>query len=1204
MSLRTPVSTESKLLSQRNTSLWFVPVVAGIFLIAVSRYSFIAFHTLAELFTIVIAFVLFTLAWNTDQYRKNAFLIVLACGYFWIGALDLAHALMYKGMSVLGVGSGNLSSQFWIGTRYVEAGVLVFAPLAARMNINKFYTFWTFGVISAALFYTILSGLFPTTFIEGVGLTEFKVMSEYVIIAILLLSLVVMYWRRFDLGRSEADLIAVGIVLTILAEIMFTLYVDAYGALNFAGHLFKIASFWMIFQAVVVTSLASPFEALANSRDYNRQLFVSSPIGLALAKMDGSLIDVNPAYADIIGRSVEETLSLTYWDITPEKYAIKEQDKLDHLHGTGRYGPYIKEYIHSDGHLVPVQLSGIVIQHHGEPCIWSTVEDISARVAAEASSQEVLQRLKKLTEHLPGFIYQFRMRPDGSSHFPYASKGIQNVYGVTPQDVADDASPVFAVLHPDDLVRVSESIRESAETLQSWSDEYRVTLPNGAEKWIEGHASPSREDHGSVIWHGYIQDVSAKVAARHEILRQRDQLRSYLDLAGTLVVALDRDGNIILINKYACMLLGYDSDAIIGRNWFELAVPPAIRDEVRHVANSIFNSHSDEFRHFENEVLTHSGERRLISWNNTFLKDADGAVKTLLSSGVDITVERRAQMELEQSNRALRTISRCNETLVHAKNEQQLLNDICRIIVEEGGHQAAWTAFLRFDGGKHLVPTASYGPQKNIVDAVLADMDELNLSSTKKPLHFSKDDADSQLPNCRKICERNNISSIHVLPLKDDGETFGALFIACDASKEPDSNELRLLDELASDLSYGLQALRMERERIFAMDKLAESEERSLAIVESAHDAIIAISDSGRITQFNPAAQDMFGYTLREVLGAEVEIIVPEHLRAQHSTSVRHFAKTRKGRIFGKNLSLTGLRSNGREFPIELTLSPMPGNTTDLCTAIIRDVSDREEAERQRRQAQNMESLGNLAGGMAHDINNMLLPILNLTAMVRRSLGAESSEDKKLGMVLQAAERVKGLVQRVLEFSRQDEPDFKDQDIHTIMEKALPLIRTTTPSSIEITTKISAFEGKIHADEKQINAALINLISNAADAIGGSNGHITIELKKAKPNQSLMIRNPNLRSIPYAKISVIDDGCGMSPEVMERIFDPFFTTKDPGKGTGLGMSMIHGIVAKHGGGVDVRSSEGEGARVDLYFPLKLSPIKPKSKQKHGGGNNI
>ena len=1202
MSLRGPFLAESKLLSLRSPSLWFVPAVAGLFLVAVSQYSYLAFHTLAEFFSIIVSFVLFALTWSTDRYRKNAFLIVLACGYFWIGGLDIAHTLFYKGMSAVGVGSGNLASQFWIGTRYVEAALLVFAPLAARMNINKFYAFGVFGVISTALFYAVMSGIFPTTFVEGVGLTDFKVVSEYIIIAVLVLSLIVLYQRRFDLGRSEADLIAAGIVLTIFAEIMFTLYVDTYGAFNFAGHLFKMASYWMIYQAVVVTSLTSPYEELAKSRDYNRNLFVSSSIGLVLMKMDGTLIDANPAYADIIGRSVEDTLSLTYWNITPEKYAIDEQAQLDSLQNTGRYGPYIKEYIHSDGHLVPVQLSGILIQHHGEVCIWSTVEDISARVEAEASAHEFMQRLQKLSKHLPGFIYQFRMRPDGSYHFPYASKGIRNVFGVTPQDVVDDASPLFAVLHPDDFLRVSETIRESAETLQSWSSEYRVILPNGPEKWVEGHSSPSKEDDGSIIWHGYIQDISARVAAGNQITHQRDQLRSYLNLAGTLVVALDRDGNVVLINKFASDLLGYDADALIGCNWFELAIPPVIRDELRNVADKIFNGHIDQHRHIENEVLTHSGERRLISWSNACLYDASGVESTILSSGIDITVERQAQVELEQSNRALRTVSHCNEALVRATNEDQLLNDICRSIVEEGGYQMAWTGFIRYNGGKHMVPTAIYGPNKDVVDAVIADINELDETAAMKSVHYSIEDGPANQPNCHTICEQNNISSIYVLPLKDAGETFGALFIARGASKVVTEAELCLLDELAKDLAYGIQALRMERERIYAMDKLAESEERSLAIVESAHDAIIAINEIGHITQFNPAAQTMFGYTLHEALGADVEIIIPERFRSQHSTSVRQFAKTHKGHIFGKNLSLTGLRSNGLEFPIELTLSPMPRNTTDLCTAIIRDVSDREEAERQRRQAQNMESLGNLAGGMAHDINNMLLPILNLTAMVKRTLGAKSSEDLKLGMVLQAAKRVQELVQRVLEFSRQDDPDFRDQDMHIILEKALPLIHLTTPSSIEVKTSIGHFKDTVYADEKQINAALINLVSNAVDAIGGSNGHIAINLKEAKPSQSLMIRNPALRSIPYAKISVIDDGCGMPSEVLERIFDPFFTTKEPGKGTGLGMSMIHGIVAKHGGGVDVRSSEGEGARIDLYFPLKMSPIKPRSISKRGGSN--
>lgn len=1197
MKQKTEFWSNSLRIIESRASLWAVPVVLSLLLLIVSRYNFLAFHTLAELFSIIISFVLFAVAWSTDKYRKNAFLIILACGYFWIGALDLAHTLLYKGMNVVTEGSGNLSSQFWIGTRYIEAAILALAPLAAVRAVNRYYIFVAIGLIATGLFFSISIGAFPTTFSEATGLTSFKIYSEFVIIAILIVALVTLHQKRRDLSRIETKLITAGIILTILGELMFTMYVDVYGAFNLVGHVFKIASFWMIFQAVVVTNLLRPFEALAESRDYNRQLFETSSIGLALAQMDGTLIDVNPAYAKIIGRSVEDTLGLTYWHITPEKYAAKERVQLESLKTTGRYGPYIKEYIHRDGHLVPVQLSGSIIQHNGGSYIWSTVEDISSRIEAETIQAKQGERLEKLTAHLPGFIYQFRLRPDGSSHFPYASDGIRHIYGCAPEDVVDDAGPVFKALHPEDLIRVSRSIQESAETLQPWSDEYRVILPDGDELWIEGHASPIKEDDGSITWHGYIQDVSERVATRDEIMRQRDRLRTYLDMAGTLVLALNRDGTIILINAYACKLLGYEQQDLIGKNWFDLALPLDIREEVRRGAKELFAGRSDQFATHENEILTSAGERRLISWNNTCVRNDTGEIDTLLTSGIDITIERRSQLELELSNRALRTISHCNEALVHATNEEQLLNNICRVIVEEGGYQMAWTAFIRHNNGAHLIPTSAYGPNKDVVDAVLADIKKLDLLTTSKPLHFSPDAGAHHLPNCAQICEPNDIAALYMLPLKDAGAPFGALFITRDSSKIVDDMEWALLEELAGDLSYGIQALRMERERAYVMEKLAESEERSLAIVESAHDAIIAIDRHGMITQFNPAAQAMFGYTRQEALGSSVNIIIPERYRHQHDKSVRQYAKTGKSHIIGKNLTLEGLRSNGHEFPIELTLSQMPANTSDLCTAIIRDASDREEAERQRRQAQNMESLGNLAGGMAHDINNMLLPILNLTAMVKRTLKADSKEDEKLSMVLQAAERVKDLVERVLEFSRQDEPDFKDQNIREIVEEALPLIQTTTATSIKITPKIADVKGAVFADKKQISAALINLVSNAADAIGGANGHIAIELSEAKPSQNMLTRHPDLRAIPYAKISVADDGCGMSKEILERIFNPFFTTKEPGKGTGLGMSMVHGIVTKHGGVVDVHSTEGEGSQIDLYLPLKAPPFKYKSTTK-------
>ncbi|HEY9081488.1 PAS domain S-box protein [Magnetovibrio sp.] len=761
------------------------------------------------------------------------------------------------------------------------------------------------------------------------------------------------------------------------------------------------------------------------------------------------------------------------------------------------------------------------------------------------------------------------------------------------------------ITHPDDLpLNLSYLDQLRNGDIATYRMDKRYIRKNGAETWVHVTGTLVRGGYDDPDYFiGVIEDINERIADRNEIARQRDRVRTYLDLAGTMVVALNTDGNIILINKYACHLLGYEEEQLMGKNWFDIAIAPDDRAEIRGVADKILHGDLDEVGYFENEIITHSGERRLVAWNNTYLHEPDGSILTMLSSGIDITNQRQSLLNMERSNRALHTISHCNEVLVHATSEDQLLQNICRVIVEEGGYQTAWTAFVRFDDGKHLVPRAAYGLHKDVIEEVIEDVDALDLSATSSPMHFSSTQGNPHLPNWHKLRARLGISSMYLWPLKDAGVTFGFLFLTHKEARDLHETERNLLDELANDLAYGLISLRMKRERIYTMEKLAESEERSLAIVETAHDAIIAINDSGHITQFNPAAQNMFGYTFNEALGADVSIIIPERFKAQHVQSIQNYAKTRKGHIFGKTLNLYGRRSNGQEFPIELTLSPMPKSTTDLCTAIIRDASDREEAERQRRQAQNMESLGNLAGGMAHDINNMLLPILNLTAMVKRTLTVDSSEEKKLGMVLQAAERVSGLVQRVLEFSRQDDPEYKDHDIHDIVNNALPLIKSTTPSSIELNISMSKFNGRIHADEKQINAALINLVSNASDAIGGHNGHISIELKRSKPDMGLLIRNTQLRAVPYAKLSVIDDGCGMAPEILNRAFDPFFTTKEPGKGTGLGMSMIHGIVTKHGGAIDVHSTEGKGTRVDLYLPLKQGPITKKAKSKSTSGQS-
>lgn len=253
-----------------------------------------------------------------------------------------------------------------------------------------------------------------------------------------------------------------------------------------------------------------------------------------------------------------------------------------------------------------------------------------------------------------------------------------------------------------------------------------------------------------------------------------------------------------------------------------------------------------------------------------------------------------------------------------------------------------------------------------------------------------------------------------------------------------------------------------------------------------------------------------------------------------------------------------------------------------------RDVTERREIERQLRHSQKVESLGNLAGGIAHDLNNMLFPILTLTGMTIKRLPEESPERERLGKVVQAAERAKSLVARILTFSRQEEVVQETICLGEAIRQIMPLIQSTLPATIDLKFHLGAKDCIVLADTGQIETLLINLVSNSVDAMKGKIGGIDISLKRIMITAKSVGKLQGLKPGPWAKLTVRDTGCGMDEATMERLFDPFFTTKGVGMGTGLGLSMVHGIVTKHGGVIDVSSRPGEGAAFDIYFPLVKS----------------
>ncbi|WP_316976130.1 ATP-binding response regulator [Shumkonia mesophila] len=272
------------------------------------------------------------------------------------------------------------------------------------------------------------------------------------------------------------------------------------------------------------------------------------------------------------------------------------------------------------------------------------------------------------------------------------------------------------------------------------------------------------------------------------------------------------------------------------------------------------------------------------------------------------------------------------------------------------------------------------------------------------------------------------------------------------------------------------------------------------------------------------------------------------------------------------------LRAHGKAFR-------SGGREVGRIIGIVQDITEEIERERRQRIMERLETIGTLAGGIAHDVNNMLVPILTLTELVRESLPERDLGRRQLTTVLESGLRIRQLVAQVLAFSRQDAYTAQPLDLHDVMRAALVIARATIPASVTIRDRLERGIGPISAAPVQIDTILINLIVNAAQAIAPAAGAVDVTLEKIEIDPATTKGRGDLPPGSYARIAVADNGSGMDAATLERIFEPFFTTKPLGKGTGLGLSVVFGTVKKLGGAIDVKSEVGVGSIFMIDLPL-------------------
>jgi PAS domain S-box-containing protein len=912
------------------------------------------------------------------------------------------------------------------------------------------------------------------------------------------------------------------------------------------------------------------------------------------------------------------------------------------------------------------------------------------RAALEKSEQ----RYRELVQHTGVVIVRF----DPTGVIRFANAFACRCFGYEPNESVG-RNIVGTVLPQTDSASGEEVRRRVVREFGEFTDrEMPHTRRDGRVVWIRWNNHPICTPSGEVEEFLAVgSEFTEGKRVREALSRERDLAQSYFQIAGVMLLVLDRNGVIWMINKKGCEVLGWSEGEIVGKNWFDHFLPERIREQTRQYARDVYEGRLEFPAYHENPVITRSSEERLIAWHNTVLRAESGAVISTLSSGEDITERRKAEEALRAHANREHEFRRWLASLQEVTNELTLTESpdaLYRRAIELGREQLGFdrlSLWLRDPADRdRLVGTYGTAPDGKTVEQhyVRLSIDAFEafrvIFRKRGSLHLDKeipllDDASGRevgegwhavaaLWDGDKIigCLRaDNLTSgqpvsgnqLELLLLY--GSTLGHLSTRKRAEEEVESHArfptenpnpvlrldregvvlfantaarplleewdctagrpvpafLRELSTLALE-SGARQVVDIEsRNRLYllnitpipsagyvnlygtditrrreVLDALRETTETLQAMVKASPLAIVMLAPDGRVQTWNPAAEEMFGWRAERMIGQRLPERFAELYRALDP-------ETQRRTVTG--LELTVDNKAGRPVDISLSSAALRDAQGEIrgTVAIIADVTMRHQLEEQLRQAQKMEVVGRLAGGVAHDFNNFLTAILGYCDLATAQLDPNQPLYRHLDEIRKAGLRAGALTRQLLAFSRKQILQLVPLDLNAVIEDMGTMLDRLVGGKVVLVTRLDPAVPAVLADAGQIEQVIVNLAVNARDAMPDG-GALTVETGSARirPAEALRLE---IAAGNYVRLSFSDTGMGMTDETRSRIFEPFFTTKEKGKGTGLGLSTVYGILQQSGGGIEVQSAPGQGTTFHLYLPPTDAPPEPNAESPGG-----
>ncbi len=947
-------------------------------------------------------------------------------------------------------------------------------------------------------------------------------------------------------------------------------------------------------QAIVsdITIRKESERLLVESEERFRAVFEDAADALFLIDPESEhIIDVNNTAASLLNTNKENILGVHFSQNHPDDQKERLSRLFHNQEDDSSYNMLDVIYLLPQGYdKIPVEVQAKNIQIGGKMVIQASFRDVSEKYKAQlelTKSEELLSETQKIAQV---GSWEFDME---TRKFLMSEESLK----ISGYDVQSEVAPLLSELishiHSEDRKRVEKKAKSAAVEMKDFRSEFRIHRLDGEIRHIIVKAETKTDNKtGQVNFIGSVHDVTD--IKRVEIALRESEVRfETLFMQGHFGMLLeDVDGNIIQVNRAFEKMLGYKKSELTNELVRKMTHPEDVERSQQFI-QKIMNGKVESFD-IEKRYIAKDGS---VLWGHTgctAIKNSDAKITHIIIMIVDITHEKNIEKQNFERTKDLSLINNLN---LHA-NSDYGLESILDFFSDQIWKQFQECSFrlLLWDNQKqefnfrylHIPDNATSELKEFLIK--LKDKKPFQLKSKsrfnaafkrRKPWVVDSEDGilnmigevlsvENAKIDAKKIYTMINIRSMINFPLHIGEDVLGHAICVC-----PNIIDNAAVQRLSNIIEHFAGILKR---------KLVEEEEtRLFTAMEQLNETVVITNIQGEIAYANQAFEKSSGYLRKHAVGKSPAILKSgkqsnEFYKVLWNTILS--GETWTGKIINRN-------KNGNLYEERVSITPVKdehGKITNF-VAVKRDITRENILEAQLRQSQKLETVGTLAGGIAHDFNNIIGTLLGYNEMITEDIPADSKAREYLYHMRNTMNRAKTLINKILTFSKNMEPEREIVDMAELLEDSLNLFRPSIPPNIK-TTKVVCGECRpISIDPSQMQQVFMNLLNNSAQALSDKGGEIKILLQLFSNPEELWQNNPGIPKTDYVELLVEDNGPGMEQRIKDRIFEPFFTTKSVGEGTGLGLAVVHGIITGHNGIIKVDTTPDKGTIFKIYLPI-------------------